>query len=399
MEIYSDISHTPGVYFSIHYPVVKEKSLKTTIEEYVEKQKNYFKEFTQGAKDRELNIDFSYQLLDNRYQNILLTTFISSNLLAHPSTTVQTFVFDQKTQTFLTLEQLIKETNWEKLQDLVKKTLYGTYPKCPYFDTLQEYLTEEFPRSALFTLTEEDLMLYFNPATIAPSSCGVLKIAIPLSSIDSKLTFPATTKTQFSPLLPSVKRSIDPNKPVLAFTFDDGPSKYTDSILNLFSQYDGCATFFVLGNKVEAHAETMQKMARLGHEIGNHSYNHQWMSRMSAAEFKEQIDATQQVIFKTTGVLPTRIRPTYGSLSEQIKKNTNLTISLWNIDPKDWKYKDAKTIANRILTKVQDEKVILLHDTHERTVEALKTVLSKLKEAGFQFVTLSELEEIQLLRE
>ncbi|HJF40970.1 MAG TPA: polysaccharide deacetylase, partial [[Clostridium] spiroforme] len=99
-----------------------------------------------------------------------------------------------------------------------------------------------------------------------------------------------------------------------------------------------------------------------------------------------------------TGITPKVLRPTYGSVNDTIRKNTNLDIVLWNVDTLDWKIKDPKQIANRVIGKVEDGDIVLMHDTHKRTVEALKIILPELKKEGFQFVTVSELKEAQLLR-
>ena len=185
---------------------------------------------------------------------------------------------------------------------------------------------------------------------------------------------------------------------MIAITFDDGPGRYTKDILKTLTKYDANATFFVLGNKVEVYDETAREIVKQGSEIGNHSYNHKWLIKLKSDDFVDQVNQTQSIVKRITVITPKVLRPTYGSVNDTIRKNTNLDIVLWNVDTLDWKIKDPKQIANRVIGKVEDGDIVLMHDTHKRTVEALKIILPELKKEGFQFVTVSELKEAQRLR-
>lgn len=185
---------------------------------------------------------------------------------------------------------------------------------------------------------------------------------------------------------------------MVALTFDDGPSIYTEEILNTLKKYNSNATFFVLGNKIDNYNNIIIKMYENGNEIGNHSYNHRWLTKLSTEEQKEQINKTQEIIKKYTGYEPIYMRPTYGSINKKLRKNINLEVVLWNVDTKDWKYKNVNTIVNNALTNVKDGSIILMHDTHERTSEAVKILVPKLIEKGYQLVTISELKEVKKIR-
>jgi peptidoglycan/xylan/chitin deacetylase (PgdA/CDA1 family) len=195
----------------------------------------------------------------------------------------------------------------------------------------------------------------------------------------------------------AVDKTIDSNKPIIALTFDDGPSKYTKPIIDLLKQYNSNATFFVLGNKVKIYKETIIESINLGNEIGNHSYNHKWLSRLKVEELKEQINKTQNILKEEVNYTPILLRPTYGSVNKKIRNNTNLEIVLWNVDTLDWKIKSSKKIVERALSQIKDRSIILMHDTHERTYEALKIMIPKLIDEGYQFVTISELKKINKL--
>lgn len=196
-----------------------------------------------------------------------------------------------------------------------------------------------------------------------------------------------------------ITKIIDPNLPVVALTFDDGPSKYTTDILEFLKENDACATFFVVGNKAKTFSNTLNTMIKNGNEIGNHSYSHKWLSRLSTENIKSEINLTQNTIESITNYTPKLLRPTYGSINKKLRNSTNLKIILWNVDTKDWKLKSSEEIAKRALNSIEDGDIVLMHDMYERTYNALKIIIPALKEKGYQFVTVSELEEIKKLKE
>lgn len=216
-----------------------------------------------------------------------------------------------------------------------------------------------------------------------------------------KFTFPLLLEKEEEKYFSTSKKIIDPKKPVVAFTFDDGPSKYTKDIMNLFESYDGNATFFIVGEKVENYKNLLKKQVAIGNELGNHTYSHKWLNRLSEEEIRFQIEETQNKIFQTTGVFPKHFRPGYGAINKKIRSCTDLSITFWNIDSNDWKIKKEEDLVKRVLkySENMDGKIILMHDIHKRTFNALKKILPILKEKGYQFVTVSELEEVKLVRE
>ena len=195
------------------------------------------------------------------------------------------------------------------------------------------------------------------------------------------------------------KKNIDYDKKVVALTFDDGPSKYTEKILDILKENDACGTFFVVGNKVEFYSDQIKRILKEGSEIGNHSYSHKWLNRLSKEEFQAEVNKTQDIVKKETGFTPKLFRPTYGGYSDKLKTYTDLTFVLWTVDSSDWRVKNTDKILNNILPNVKDGSIILMHDNHSYAVKALDDVIKVLSEKGYQFVTVSELLEIKNLRE
>lgn len=391
-----------NILISINYPVTHIQAFDRILDQDVEHIYNQFKEeyesFQSLSEESELNIDYTYDIVNVRYYNITLTVFLSSSKLAHPITEFKTYVYDKKDKKLLTISDLLKEEEQEKLVPKIEQQLLTTYQDCLLLEEMQGYITPS--TDYLFTIDDRNLTIYFNPGIITSHDCGIIKVDIPVSELSLEIPL---TKDVFQPLTfetpVQIEKVIDPTKPVVALTFDDGPSKYTKEIIDILKEYDANATFFVLGNKVKLYQETIRQSIANGNEIGNHSYNHKQLTKLSVSELKEQIDKTQDILKQYTGYTPRLLRPTYGAINQKVRSNTDLSIVLWNIDPKDWKIKDSETIANNVLTKVSDRDIILMHDTKKRTVEAVKIIVPALIEQGYQLVTISELEEVKLLNQ
>lgn len=188
-------------------------------------------------------------------------------------------------------------------------------------------------------------------------------------------------------------RIIDPNKPMIALTYDDGPSKYTKELLDLLAENNSAATFFVLGLQVEKHEEAIVKAIKNGNQIGNHSFDHQRLTSLSDDELHEQISRTDKLVYETTLYNPFVMRPPYGSTSEDLNGKIQKPIIKWSIDTRDWESRNAEIVTEIILNNVKDGDIILMHDIYETTLEASKIVIPELINRGYQLVTISELAE------
>lgn len=178
---------------------------------------------------------------------------------------------------------------------------------------------------------------------------------------------------------------------IIAFTFDDGPSYNTIKIVNTLVKYDSKATFFLVGNKIEKYAKTMDVLVKNGMDIGNHTYSHKELTKLSNKEILKEIDLTNEVIYNKTGIKPMFLRPSYGAMNKRIKKLSTMPIIIWNIDTLDWKYHNSNKIKDKILKYVSDGDIILMHDTYVATLNAIEMVIPELKKQGYKIVSVSEL--------
>lgn len=179
---------------------------------------------------------------------------------------------------------------------------------------------------------------------------------------------------------------------VVALTFDDGPHKqYTEKLLDGLKERGVKATFFLIGESIEGNEELVKRMSDDGHLIGNHTYHHVQLTKETKEEALEEIKLTNQKIYEVTGKEPTYIRPPFGSWSEELAEEINMTPVLWNVDPTDWKTQNCQSVTVHILKHVRDSDIILLHDIFSTSVDAALQVVDKLQEKGYTFVTVEDL--------
>lgn len=188
-----------------------------------------------------------------------------------------------------------------------------------------------------------------------------------------------------------LKRQVDPRKPMVALTFDDGPGKYTERLLDLLERYNAKATFFMLGENVSKYPETIKRMKELSCEYGNHTYSHKDLTKLKSDKIKTQLEKTDLAIKKIAGEGATLIRPPYGAVNKTLRQTADRPLIFWSMDTLDWKYKDAKRTTRYVMKRVEDGEIILLHDIHKTTVDAMETLIPKLIDEGYQLVTVSEL--------
>ena len=190
--------------------------------------------------------------------------------------------------------------------------------------------------------------------------------------------------------------SVHVDQPVIAMTFDDGPSAVlTPRLLDILKQRNIKVTFFVLGQLVQEHPEILQRAVAEGHEIGNHSWDHKALNKLGEGGLRHELADTSAEITKATGKPVTLMRPPYGAtnarLNRSIEKEYGMKVILWSVDPLDWKRPGPQVVSQRILKETQPGAIILSHDIHPGTIEAMPATLDALLAKGYKFVTVSEL--------
>jgi|HigsolmetaAR203D_1030402.scaffolds.fasta_scaffold03474_3 peptidoglycan/xylan/chitin deacetylase (PgdA/CDA1 family) len=191
------------------------------------------------------------------------------------------------------------------------------------------------------------------------------------------------------------------DKREVALTFDDAPDDvFTPRVLDVLKREGVKATFFVVGNRVEKHPDVMRRIVAEGHVVGNHSWSHANLPKLSDEQFREEIRKTDRIIRQYTGYTPSFVRPPYGNITEeQIKwlASQKRKVVGWNVDSLDWKSLSREEVATNILAHVKPGAIILQHSAGgigedlTGTIEALPEVIGKLRADGVEFVTVARL--------
>lgn len=183
----------------------------------------------------------------------------------------------------------------------------------------------------------------------------------------------------------------DPSKPMLALTFDDGPQPgSTDVICQALKSCGGRATFFVVGSRIKGNEDIIKMIDDTGSQIGNHSFTHAQLSTLSIDKLKTELNKTSNAVYDICGKYTYIGRPTYGSVSDNVRKATSIEWFNWSVDTLDWKYRDADYVYKYITQNVSDGDVVLLHDLHKTTGEAMAKAIPELAK-NYQLVTIDEL--------
>lgn len=187
-------------------------------------------------------------------------------------------------------------------------------------------------------------------------------------------------------------KEIDPTKPMVALTFDDGPyAPVGNQIMDSLAQYGGKATFFVVGNRAHYYKTELRRMVSEGHEIGNHTYEHKYLTKLSDAQIVSQIDRCNDAVQAVCGVRPSLVRLPGGLKNRKVLKNVHAPMIMWSIDTLDWKTRNADKTIQAVMGKVKDGDIVLMHELYPQSGAAAAEIIKRLTEAGYQLVTVSEM--------
>ncbi len=190
-----------------------------------------------------------------------------------------------------------------------------------------------------------------------------------------------------------ISETINPSKPMVALTFDDGPNKsYTPEVLDILLKNQAYATFFINGKNIVNNETLLKKMVGDGHELENHTFSHFDLTTLNKEEIKEEIEATQTEVWRVLpGYTFQYVRPPYGHYDENVLDVFTMPPLLWDIDSGDWNEPNAEKIYNTVLDNISDGDIVIFHDDNSETVKALKDIIPALQKKGFQLVTITEL--------
>lgn len=394
---------------SISSPLANTKELNTPIQKWINDQEEQFlaevkanKETLQGDRRAELNITVETNKINDHMYSLVFTSYQITGG-ANGLTIIKPFNIDTAENKILTLSDIMNsdQAAVDHIISIVKEKLKKQDVTSYVFD--EELLRVlKNPSEWKWSINNEAFTLYFNEYEVAAGAAGTIQVDIPLTSLRSYLNKDLMKKWNITQ-----EDEVDKEKPVpnptpldpkgkyVALTFDDGPHpKVTPRVLKTLKKYDAKATFFMLGVQVEYYPDMAKKVAEAGHEIANHSESHPNLANMSLSEVRKQITKASDRIEAATGGKPTLFRPPYGAINDSVKKVTKeqkTPIILWSVDSLDWKSKNAQAVNNEVAKHIRPGSIVLMHDIHPSTADALPQMLQSLQKQGYQFVTVSQL--------
>ncbi|MFF7451733.1 MULTISPECIES: polysaccharide deacetylase family protein [unclassified Streptomyces] len=418
LEIVSDSSENGSCPFATSYPDVPgAEAMTAAMKKEVERRLATFRSGacsdSGGADSRELNISHQFLVASGDVLGVRLTTQDQS--AAGDGLSARTYWYDGRADTYRTALGLAADGSRDAFLAAVKDQLKDRQgvDAADLDDTFSNPESRDAALNDMAFTADGKLQVHFDRGDVGIPAAGPQTVTIPKKTITPWLSaFGKRAQRQTlnpsrslnlgaphvpAPTVPTHTASGDDDtdcKKVkcIALTFDDGPAApETATLLNHLAQYKARVTFFTVGQNVAAHPDLVRAEAKAGHEIGNHSWNHPDLTRLTPQQIASQLNRTSAAIKAATGRTPTLFRPPYGAVNAQVKAATTLSPVLWDVDTEDWKYHDPAKVARTVITKAQPNDVVLLHDIHATSVAAVPEILRTLTARGYHFVTVSHL--------
>lgn len=387
-----------GENYIVFYPETQVEK----IDHRIKKDLDYFED-----RCKELKGDFSsvdYQALENGEGLISLVYTLSGYNEGGEVVDQDVFtrLFKQKSGKELFQHDVFKDSFFETASNKARLEITEQVKNKKEYDTQAEAFLQHTNAQSVnydrFSFDKNGVFVYIDSNALFNVSKEVFSVHFKWEDIKEELKIDQNGKRKPKkeanalPLDVKDDGTIDPDKPMVALTFDDGPAVHTEDILKILKENEARATFFVCGNNSSAYPEILKQMVDMGCQIGNHTMYHSRLTEQSDDEMSADIEDLNDIVEQATGVRPKLIRPPYGEIDRRVRSNlSSYAFIMWNLDPQDWLYRDAKKVSKHILAEVKDGDIILAHDIHDSTAEAAKKFIPKLREKGFQLVTIDEL--------
>lgn len=380
-------------HFKLPYFQVEE--IDRPIYQYIENElSSYIKEHKDPAT---IQSDYSSYAFNNNYGVSVNLQFLKKNKKETKKST-KTFVFCYGKE--ILIDNIFSEDKIKQVVSNIKKEIRSNKKLAKYIKDegvdLDSKLQNDKKTLQNFVVKENSIEFYFNSGTLLADKYGIVSVDVPNSALKetfSKIYYKINPKEDLTKGS-NFKKS---KKPLVALTFDDGPSEETTKILDVFEKYDSQATFFVLGKQAKQFPEVLKRQISNGHEIANHTFSHANLTKLSEKNVISQIEQTNSIVEDIIKTRPKLVRAPYGSVNQKIKKIVPYPLIYWSIDTRDWQTQNDRKTIDAVVNNAQDGDIILMHDTYANTAKAVETIVPELINRGFCLVGVSEMFKLKNL--
>lgn len=402
---------------SLEIPVTKNSKINDFINKKVKEIDDTFRADTKKPFfDKPATEKMSYQVYYN--QDNLISLALSVKQDTHGANLVDEnlfWTFDKNSGDVIKLSSFLtdKDKFKPKVLEIFKNKVFE-FLKSKNLEYSKDILDElTFDNLENFIILDKQTIDFpFSRSDILPSSYGDVQIQLKISEIYEFLQNDFARKTFDVPEPPKPKAVAPKPAPqptpvisrapvvsgncpnCIAITFDDGPGIYTDRLLGYLQNYNAKATFFMIGPNAQRYSGVARRVFENGHQIGNHTWSHPSLTSLSDAQVQNEISSTNNVLQSITGVRPQALRPPYGATNSRVQADVaalGMASVLWSVDTRDWADRNSAVVCNRAVSNARSGSIILLHDIHPTSVEAVPCILQNLTSRGFRFVTVSQL--------
>ena len=402
-------NHHTDTNIEIYYPLTENQTVNLAIRNYIDSKLIYFT--NNITEEAELYIDFEVFRYDKSIVSFVFNHKIITEAEGNTTSHIHTETYNLMTGKKLELKDLfLTESYLDFLSDYTYNQLkeLKVYKTEAQLDALRTKTLPDSENFKHFAIDKNGLTILFDQYQAESKLETMNKCLIGWEQL-TDLINESFMDTDY---LPSEKDTVDSDplpeaitSPVfdseladsklIALTFDDGPHpKYTPKLLDILNEQDVLATFFVVGSQIELYPDIVSRAFSEGHQIGNHTYNHIDLRSATEQQLQEEITETANQIEAIIGKKPNIMRPPFGSYNDQVLAAADAAIIMWSIDPEDWNpHYDSSHIYSQVIQQAQDGDIVLLHDIHGSTIEAIESIIISLKEEGFTFVTVEQLIE------
>lgn len=372
-------------FYAAFYPVFEHENLNNLVQSVAV---SMFEE-DEGLPEEVVKVDFTMTELNEGIVSILFD--FDSNM--SDKTVVRSVLLDTEKGIEVDSSSLLSEKMMKKIGRSVRNTLRKMKTMGDEAWTMDFYArTDSLDDYKTYWITEDQFILSIEENEFGNHAGFTLEYN--LSEMAHHVNLDLGIESSPDPLVEIPERYVDPDRPMVALTFDDGPHKTnTLELIDIFDEVDQAATFYIVGSRIPGSEHLIIELANHGHEVASHSYSHPRLTELSGESLHFQLTRVSELVSELSdGAIQVKtLRPPYGKSSQRIKAESPYPFILWNVDSLDWKTRNTEAILEEIRKEVSDGDVILLHELYQTSVEAVRILVPELIEQGYQLVTVEEM--------